>query len=114
MSATNVLSRTEVIRELNDNFRQSFVGGAVMVSAGVEALDADTKKRLLEKVRQFDTFTEDNDPHQEHDFGAIEMEGQRFLWKIDYYDRKVRYGSEDPANPDKTTRVLTVMRSAEY
>jgi Protein of unknown function (DUF3768) len=40
---------------------------------------------IREKVELFDSFTEDNEPHGEHDFGAFEHEGQRVFWKIDYY-----------------------------
>jgi len=50
----------------------------------------------------------------EHDFGTIELEGERFFFKIDYYDRDVRMHSPDPANPDVTTRIMTVMLSSEY
>jgi hypothetical protein len=85
-----------------------------MLSAGVEAVDPEPKKRLLAAVRAFDQFDEGNDPHQEHDFGAIELEGQRYFWKIDYYDRKCRAHSPDASDPDVTTRVLTVMLASEY
>jgi len=33
------------------------------------------------KVRAFDAFTNDNDPHGEHDFGAIDEGGVRCFWK---------------------------------
>lgn len=105
---------TDRIRELNDSFRSTFVGGAVMVTAGVEALEPEAKRRLLERVRDFNKFEEGNDPYREHDFGAIELEGDRFLFKIDYYDRKCRSASPDPADPAVTTRILTVMRADEY
>ena len=62
----------------------------------------------------FDSFTEDNDPHGERDFGAFEHEGQRIFWKIDYYDRALTYGSENPADPQQTVRVLTIMLASEY
>ncbi len=62
----------------------------------------------------FDSFTEDNDPHGEHDFGAFEHAGQRIFWKIDYYAPDMEHGSENPADPQQTVRVLTIMLAREY
>ena len=56
----------------------------------------------------------EHDPYNEHDFGSLETAGERVFWKIDYYDREVRFRSEDPADPTKTTRILTVMLASEY
>ena len=42
------------------------------------------------------------------------IDGTMLFWKIDYYDKQVEYGSEDPADPAKTTRVLTIMLADEY
>jgi Protein of unknown function (DUF3768) len=107
-------SKTDRIRTLNDAFRRTFVGGAVMITAGVEAMPLDQRRSLLQKVRSFEAFREDNDPHAEHDFGAVDEAGERFFFKIDYYDRKTEFGSPDPADPAVTTRVMTVMRADEY
>jgi Protein of unknown function (DUF3768) len=106
----------EHIRSLNDAFRTTLDPrlGRVMLTAGVDALSNVLKAMLLERVRTFDAFTEDNDPHAEHDFGSIEFLGRKFFWKLDYYDPTLTYGSEDPADPAKTTRVLTIMLAEEY
>src|SRR6516225_7303607 len=85
MTDTTV-STIELIRTLNDDFRRTFVGGAVVITAGVEAMPAEQRRSLLAKVRAFDAFTEDNDPHGEHDFGAIDESGVRCFWKIDLYE----------------------------
>lgn len=69
---------------------------------------------MLRIIRDFDAFDEGNDPHGERDFGRFEFEGTACLWKIDYYDLELKYGSEDPADPRKTRRMLTVMTAAEY
>jgi hypothetical protein len=102
------------IRTLNDAFRRSFAGGKVLMTAGIVALGAVTKAKLLDEVRTFDAFTADNDPHGEHDFGSFEIDGHKIFWKIDYYDSAMEFGSEDPADPSKTTRVLTIMLVSEY
>ena len=66
--------------------------------------------QCVDEVRTFDAFTADNDPHGEHDFGSFEVDGRKIFWKLDYYDAAMRLGSEDPADPAKTTRVsLTIM-----
>jgi hypothetical protein len=107
-------SKTDRIRSLNDAFRRTFVGGAVMITAGVEAMPLDQRRSLLQKIREFTAFGEDNDPHGEHDFGAVDEAGERFFFKVDYYDLKTEFGSPDPADPTVTTRVLTIMRADEY
>jgi hypothetical protein len=106
--------KTDAIRILNDNFRSTFLGGQVVMTAGVSELPIDVKANVLLQVKNFSTFDGDNDPHGEHDFGSFEVAGETFFWKIDYYDSDCRYGSEDPSDPDKTTRVLTIMRADEY
>lgn len=104
----------ERIRELNDAFRRTFQGGRVMMTPGVVELPDCVKAEVLSKVASFDSFTEDNDPHGEHDFGSFELVGRKFFWKIDYYDRELEYGSENPADPEQTARVLTIMLASEY
>ena len=112
MTSTTV-SKAETIRALNDAFRRTFVGGMVMITAGVEGMPVD-HRRSLGEGRAFDAFTDDNDPHGEHDFGAVDESGVRYFWKIDCYDRATEMGSPDPADPAVTTRVLTIMRADEY
>jgi hypothetical protein len=113
MTAENALARDR-IRALNDAFRRSFIGGKVVVTAGFEALPARQRGLILRKVRAFNQFNEDNDPHCEHDFGLIEEGDVRCLWKIDYYDQDMELMSPDPADPYVTTRVLTLMLADEY
>jgi hypothetical protein len=113
MTEENALWRDR-IRALNDAFRRSFVGGTVIVTAGFDSLSADRRHSVLTKVRAFDQFDEDNDPHGEHDFGLIEEGDVRCLWKIDYYDSDMELMSPDPADPFVTRRVLTVMLAEEY
>lgn len=107
-------SNSERIRELNDSFRQTLIGGRVLITQGIEVLSPMIKAEILQQVRRFDRFDSANDPHNEHDFGSFEIEGERFFFKIDYYDLEMEGGSEDPADPAKTTRVLTVMKAEEY
>jgi hypothetical protein len=106
--------KSGAIRVLNDNFRSTFIGGQMFMTAGVNELPLDVKANVLLKVKSFSAFDKDNDPHNEHDFGSFEFAEETFFWKIDYYDRECHFGSEDPADPDKTTRVLTIMRADEY
>jgi Protein of unknown function (DUF3768) len=112
------------IAELNDRFRKgsdpvaASLGG-VFVTCGIQALDLFERLEITEKVRSFDSFTWDDDPYGQHDFGAFDSRGKRIFWKIDYYDRASyvagdECGSDDPSDPDKTYRVLTIMRADEY
>ena len=113
MSTENI-DNARLIRILNDNFRSTFVGGQVVMTQGVDDLPLDTKARVLLAVQSFSNFTKDNDPHGEHDFGSFEIEGETYFFKVDYYALDMDGGSEDPADPNVTTRVLTIMRADEY
>ena len=65
-------------------------------------------------MKAYDAFTDDNDPHREHDFGAFEVDGAELFWKIDCYDHNMEFGSEEPWNPAATVRVLAIMERTEY
>lgn len=104
----------KLIRAQNDLFRRSLQGGCMMMTAGVQGRGAAFVVAALSAIRSFKAFDADNDPHREHDFGSIEIGGERIFWKIDYYDTAMLAGSEDPADPDLTTRVLTIMFAQEY
>ena len=102
------------VQELNDAFRSTFEGGRVLITAGVSALPPVLVAQVLQKVRTYADFTPDSDPYGEHDFGSFELARHKFFWKIEYYDKSMTYGSEDPADPEQTARVLTVMLAEEY
>jgi hypothetical protein len=91
------------------------IAGRRFITPGVAAQVPENFHRLVwSAVANFSFFTEDNDPYEDHTFGAFEIEGVRLFWKIDLYDTAYRYGSDDPANPKCTRRVLTVMLRSEY
>ena len=104
-------SKTARIREHNDTFRHTFTGGTVVMTASIAARSPEAQAIILQRVRTFDAFTGDNDPHGEHDFGSFEIEGETFFWKIDLYeDPNVKDENGDPI----VTRVLTIMLAEEY
>ena len=85
-----------------------------MLTAGVNNLPSDVRAMAIRMVATFKDFTGDNDPHGEHDFGSFVLEGEKFFWKVDYYDATLQGGSTDPADPMRTCRVLTIMLAEEY
>lgn len=103
------------ISDLNDALRSQGEWGQIYITQGVKGLREEVKAQVIQRVRIFDDFTEDNDPNEEHDFWSVEVNGEKFFWKIDYYSKdNPSSGSEDPANPDVTKRVMTIMRASEY
>jgi hypothetical protein len=105
---------TNKIAVLNDKFRTTFQGGQVVMTAAANALPADVRARVMLAVQAFNEFDADNDPHREHDFGSFEIDGEKFFFKIDYYSPDMQSGSEDPSEPEKTKRVLTIMLASDY
>lgn len=102
------------IKTLNDNFRKTFTGGQVLLTAGINAKPTDDVANILSMVRGFNKFTPDNDPYGEHDFGSFGYKGDKIFWKIDYYDLNNQYLSANPTDPNITNRVLIIMLAEEY
>ncbi|CDZ44272.1 DUF3768 domain-containing protein [Neorhizobium galegae] len=108
------LDMPRLTSDLNDRLRETFSGGRVMLTRGVQGLPDDERGQLLRAVREFDAFDAANDPHAEHDFGRVLVAGHGYFWKIDYFDSDLQYLSPDPADEAVTTRVMTIMREDEY
>ena len=102
------------IATLNDKFRRSFINGEVLLSAGIAAMSSEDKANIISMVQNFNDFNDDNDVYGEHDFFSIDYKGNKIFAKIDYYDLNYEFMSENPANPDITNRVLTILLSCEY
>ena len=112
-------SRTTEIAQLNDAFRKGdpSVPGQRFLTAGVVHLLTQldiSVEQLIQRVAQYNGFSEHNDPHAEHDFGAFEFHGHQLFWKIDAYDNNYALGSDDPTDLSKTRRVLTIMLAHEW
>ncbi len=105
---------SQKIAELNDLMRKTGNGDKLIITAGIAAKGRDFVTKALTAVRAFDSFTPDNDPWKEHDFGSIKLDGHKIFWKIDCYDKEQEYHSPDPTAPAVTTHVLTIMLAAEY
>ncbi len=87
------------ITELNDRFRQGDrTLGQYMMTSGVQALSPELQLQLIRLVQQFDSFTADNDPYAEHDFGKVTLDGENYFFKIDYYNPTLTRHSDDPAS----------------
>lgn len=100
------------IRLLNDAFRSNPANFHMTLQVSHNSPEAIAN--IVNIVASYDDFLEGNDPYGEHDFGAFEFENCSYFWKIDYYDPTMQYGSENPADPKQTKRVLTIMRAHEY
>ena len=108
------------VAQLNDLARSGRGGAKICMTRGVYSLPPALQDEILAKTISFNDFTNDNDPHGEHDFGNFHA-GQKgtgsyicIYWKIDYYNTDLTAGSNDPRDPAQTKRVLTIMLAEEY
>ncbi len=100
--------RVAEIRRLNDQFRTTFRGGQILLTASVAELPDMVKASALEKVAAFKDFNEENDPYQERDYGSFDHCDREVWFKIDYYNLTLDSASEDPADVSKTKRIMTI------
>lgn len=106
------------IQQLNDRLRTTLAGGMIIFTGRLAQMKdgrgVALQHRVLAEVRRFDDWTSGDDPHNEHDFGLVEVDEQRFYFKIDYYDLDLAYLSPDPANPAVTKRVMSIFFAEDY
>jgi hypothetical protein len=104
----------ERIRTLNDELRRNLPNCHAVMTVGIAALGPEAIARIVKTIAVYDDFCHANDPYEEHDFGALEVDGQVIFFKIDYFDKALTYHSPDPSDPAVTERVITIMLAEEY
>lgn len=114
MNTCAQLPRTEQIARLNDTLRKTGQGGTIVFTSGLTNVSGFDAAVLMDALANYAAFDADNDPHGERDFGDLTLFGYDLLWKIDYYDPQLEFGSNDPANASITKRVLTVLLAREW
>jgi hypothetical protein len=103
------------VRALNDALRHGNLSlGTIVLTSGVQASGIEFVETALKAVASFSDFSLDNDSYGEHDFGSVEVDGEKLFFKIDYYDPTLTMHTSDPSDPEVTRRVLTIMLASEY
>jgi hypothetical protein len=98
------MARRAKIIALNDQLRTTFRGGRVQMTKSVYELDDRLRGRALSVLARYDKFHSES----EHDWGTFIFAGFSFEWRIEYRSKDGMGTSPDPADPDKTLRVLTL------
>ena len=106
--------RAEQIAQLNNTLRKTGQGGEIFFTRSIVESTELSPVAIMLALAIYDAFDADNDPHGERDFGDIDVAGTSLFWKIDYYNSDKTFGSDDPADPDVTARVLTVMLPEDW
>lgn len=98
------------IAERNDLLRKTGKGGRINISGML--MDFANLDKIMQAMRDFDNFNKDNDPYGEHDCGLFEVDGEKFMFKIDYYDTNLEYGVDPKTEP--AIHILTLMLASDY
>jgi hypothetical protein len=98
------MDRRANVIALNDQLRTTFKGGRVQMTPSVYGLDDRLRGRALSVLARYGSFHPDSD----HDWGTFIFAGYSFEWRIEYRGKDGTGISPNPADPDKTLRVLTL------
>lgn len=113
-STSTDVPRAEAIARLNDHLRKTGTGGTIMITQNVKRITGFDADVLAAALANYNGFDADNDPHGERDFGDLTLFGHDLLFKIEYYDSDLKFGSDNPADPAVTYRILTVMLTSDW
>ena len=115
-----LIPQAERIARLNDRVRRGLDRTArTILTLGViaEFCNDDVPSAIIaqaEIMRAIRLHDFANDAHGERDFGKFRFRGHDLFFKIDYFDLSLDDGSENPGDASQTTRVMTIMLTAEY
>ncbi|MGJ8590059.1 MAG: DUF3768 domain-containing protein [Yoonia sp.] len=109
----------------NDAFRRfaclgtppnNAIPGRMHVTRSLMEAEDGFMDEAVKTTGEFEVFEPENDPDGCHDFGALDIRGQKVFWKIDLYKAgsDFRYDAEAPDNPATTMRVLTIMMASDW
>lgn len=84
LTKAGIAARNDLIRS---RLPFSHPADRFVMTCGIDALEDAEKFEALTAVKSFDAFTEDNDPHGEHDFISVTLKsGTKCFWKVDDYN----------------------------
>ena len=75
----------------------------LVLTEGVRGLGMAGINEVINEVKKFNNFTEGNDPYGEHDAFLVEVNGNKYICKIDCYDDNY-----------EGFKVFTIMCASEY
>ena len=92
------------------------IAGRMHVTRSLAEAEDGFMAEAVKATGEFNSFSSENDPWGWHDFGAVDIRGEKVFWKLDLYeaDSDFRYGAETPDNPATTIRVLTIMMASDW
>jgi Protein of unknown function (DUF3768) len=85
-----------------------------MVTSDVSYLPEEQLHELVAQVQAFESFTPENDPYGERDFGQVRQDEIDYFWKINCYDRILGLDSVEPVDSAQTVRILFLIRADAY
>lgn len=110
--------QSKKIIRLNDELRTTFKGqgGRVVFTDGFRALPDEQRMELLRRIRDLRRFDPLRDVDGLHETATVRVGEQAAVFRIDYFEHHnafAHFGSEDPADPARTERILCIMLPEE-
>ena len=107
------MSTMQKNRALNDHFRKTGQGGIVTLSMGLHKLGQAEVDNVMKQLAG-EKGDKSVEAGSEHDMGEIQVGNRTVSWEINYYNKELDDVSDNPTNPDQTTRFMTLLLSTEY
>ena len=107
----DISPQTKALARGNDFFRKDFKQEKIVFSEGVN--NSADRNAIIEACKNFSSFHEEDDTNNEHAFGAFDIQGVTYYFKIEYWDKEFEF-TADPYETSIFNRILTLMKADEY